>query len=130
METLTEYMKNNRPESSFKAEPFYSSDGDSLTYSFRNEPSYRERIDDFLTVYRSRKDDGLVGCQIKGLPKALNLLGTFGLLISDGKLTMGMIFIACMAETNELEARECYKELGEKLSNTEIPREQFERLMA
>lgn len=122
-------MRKNKPVSGFKAEPFYSSDGDSLTYSFKNEPSYRERIDDFLTVYRSIKDDGLVGCQIKGLPKALNLLGTFGLLISDGRVTLGMIFIACMAETNELEARECYKELGEKLSSTEIPKEQLEPLM-
>lgn len=123
METLIDYLKSGRPDPAFKAEPFYSAEGDSLTYYFRPDPSYGERIDDFLTVYRSIDDHGLVGCQVKGLPKALQLLGSFGVEISDGKLTLGMIFIACMAETTDLEAKDRYRELADKVKSAKVPDE-------
>jgi hypothetical protein len=130
MDTLVDYIKKNKPVSAFKAEPYYSAEGDSLTFYFKPDRSYGERIDDFLTVYRSMSDDGLVGCQIKGLPRALELLGSFGIKICDGKLTLGMIFIACMAETTEPDAKDCYRELADKVKAARVPDEVRELLAA
>lgn len=120
METVLDFLKNNKPQG-FNPRPFYSGEGDSLTFFFENKECYRERIDDFLTAYRAIDGHGLVGCQIKGLPKALELLGDFGIRISDGKVSLAMIFMAYMAQTMEEESKECYRELGRMAGNTSIP---------
>jgi hypothetical protein len=111
METVLDFLKKNKP-SGFNPQPYYSPEGDSLTFFFENKEYYRERVDDFLTAYRSISDNGLIGCQIKGLPKALELLGNFGISITDGKVLLTMIFMAFMAQTMQKESKECYKELG------------------
>src|SRR5437867_7554506 len=121
METLIEHLKTTKPKG-FTARPFYSVEGDSLTFYFKDEESYRERVDDFLTVYKSIKSRKLVGCQIKGVPKALKLLGDFGLiLIEDGSVRLSMIFMACMAASLESEARKRYVELGKLAMVASIP---------
>lgn len=131
METLTEYLKANVPKGFFP-KPIYSADGDSLTFYFKNEESYAERVDDFLTVYRSIDNDGLIGCQIKGLPATLKLMGDFGLHITDGKVQLSMLFLTCMAHTNEPEAKDCYRKLNEKAGKTlaELPQHLFETAVA
>ncbi len=119
MEALIDYLKTNKPKG-FAPRPFYSVEGDSLTFYFKDEPSYRERVDDFLTVYKSIATEKLVGCQIKGLPKALKLLGDFGLVIQDKSVRLGMIFIACMAATPEQASRDQYLELGREARDATI----------
>jgi hypothetical protein len=127
METLVDYLKTHKPKG-FSPKPYYSEDGDSLTYYFQNDESYGERVDDCLTVYRSTKNAKLVGCQIKGLPSALKLLGDFGLLITDGEVALGMIFIACMAANPppKPETKKWYLELGKMTKDTVIPRRELE----
>lgn len=120
METVIDFVRNNKPKG-FNPRPFYSGEGDSLTFFFENKEYYRERIDDFLTAYRAIDGAGLVGCQIKGLPKALELLGDFGVHISDGKVSLAMIFMAYMAQTMQEESKECYRELGRMAGKTSIP---------
>ena len=129
METLIEHLKTTKPKG-FAPRPFYSVEGDSLTFYFKDEESYRERVDDFLTVYKSIKSDKLVGCQIKGLPRALKLLGDFGLFIEDGPIRLSMIFIACMAATPEAEAKKRYVELGKVAGKASIPAKELEPLLA
>lgn len=129
METLIEYVKANKPQG-FTPRPFYSVEGDSLTFYFEDEASYRERVDDFLTLYRSIKTEKLVGCQVKGLPKALKLLGDFGLVIQDQSVRLGMIFIACMAASPEPGSRKQYLELGRLAKEATIPPEALEPLLA
>jgi hypothetical protein len=109
---LIEYIKQNKPKE-FKPRPFYSNEGDSLTFFFKDAPYYRERVDDFVTAYRAIDGRGLVGCQIKGLPAALKLLGNIKLDVSDGRVKLSMIFMALIAKTPaEQEAKERYVELG------------------
>jgi hypothetical protein len=117
MQTLTDFIKTNKPQG-FEPRPHYSVEGDSLTFFFKNESYHGERIDDFLTVYRSLETNGLVGCQIKGLPKTLAILGDFGLTISDGQMQLALIFIACMAASPKGESKECYRELGKLAKDT------------
>src|SRR5260370_39393650 len=75
MEKIIERIKRHRPKA-FKAQIVYSPEGDSLTFIFEDTEYYRERIDDFLTVYRAiEARDRLVGCQLKGGAEVLALLG-------------------------------------------------------
>ena len=129
METLIEHLKTTKP-AGFAPRPFYSAEGDTLTFYFKDEESYRERVDDFLTVYKSIESDKLVGCQLKGLPQALKLLGDFGLIIEDGSIRLGMIFIACMAASPEAEARKRYVELGKVARGASIPAAELEPLLS
>ena len=131
METVREFVKANKPQG-FEPRPYYSTEGDSLTFFFENRDYYRERIDDFLTVYRAMEGDGLVGCQIKGLPSTLKLLGDFGIIISDGKVALAMIFMACMAQTPEPASKECYRKLGKAAAETHatIPADMLEPILA
>ena len=129
METLIEHLKTTKPKG-FTPRPFYSVEGDSLTFYLKDEESYRERVDDFLTVYKSVKNEKLVGCQIKGLPKAIKLLGDFGLFfIEDGSVRLGMIFIACMAACPEPLAREQYRKLGKIAKQASIPAKELAPLL-
>ena len=129
METLIEHLKTTKPKG-FTARPLYSVEGDSLTFYFKDDESYRERVDDFLTVYKSIKSDKLVGCQIKGLPRALKLLGDFGLFfIEDGSVRLSMIFMACMAASPEAETRKRYVELGKVAKEATISAKELEPLL-
>lgn len=128
METLIEYLKDHKPKG-FSPKPHYSAEGDSLTFYIKDVAYYRKRIDGFLTVYRSMDTDELIGCQIKGLATALELLGNFGVFIKDGNVTLGMIFMACMAESPEAEAKDCYRELGRVAGRTQIPRDELQPLL-
>ena len=129
MDTLIDYLNENKPQG-FTPRPFYSVEGDSLTFYFNDEESYRERLDDFLTVYKSIKSNKLVGCQIKGLPQALKLLGDFGLTIQDEAVRLSMIFIACMAVNPKPASKQCYQELGRVARETTIPAKELESVVA
>ena len=130
METLIEHLKTTKPKG-FTPRPFYSLEGDSLTFYFKDEESYRERVDNFLTIDKSVKSDKLVGCQIKGLARALKLLGDFGLFfVEDGSIRLSMIFIACMAATPEAKAKKRYVELGKVARETSIPAKELQRLLS
>lgn len=113
MESLIEYLQKagqrqcNRSGDSHKS-AFYSEDGDSLVVFVRDTDYVGVRVDDFLTVYESCEDGGLVGVQVKGVQQALKVLGTFGVAISDGKLTLGLIFLGFMTQTTE-EAKPIYR---------------------
>jgi len=128
METLIEHLKTTKLKG-FTPRPFYSVEGDSLTFYFKDDESYRERVDDFLTIYKSIKTDKLVGCQIKGLPQAMKLLGDFGLVIEDDSVRLGMIFIACMAANPVPEARKQYLLLGKMARETSISAKELEPLL-
>jgi hypothetical protein len=131
METLIEYLKTNKP-SGFTPKPHYSADGDSLTFYFKNMESYGERVDNFLTVYRAMDTGELVGCQVKGVARALKLLGNFGVCIDDGSVFLGMIFMACLAANPqpEPETRERYLELGRMTQGISMPAEELEPVSA
>src|SRR5436853_6206745 len=98
MASLTEYLKGKKP-GRFQPHPHYSPEGDCLIFYFRNEDSYRKRIDNFVTVYLSMDKNELVGCQIKGVHRLLERMGSFGVAIKNkkGEVELGLLFLACMA---------------------------------
>jgi len=55
------------PISKFRGESWYNQDGDCIVWFFSDSEHYAERINDKITIYRSLKNDKIVGCQIKGI---------------------------------------------------------------
>jgi hypothetical protein len=93
MASLTEFVSKNQPQG-FSSRPYYSRDGDSLSFYFRDEASYGERVDQLLTLYRSIENKRIVGCQIKGVQCILKRLNEFGVQTKEYKtLDLRIIFL-------------------------------------
>lgn len=70
---LNELIKElGSPPSEFKADPVYVKEGDVLMLFFENQESYAERVDKFLTVYKSFDSDRIVGFELKGIRRVAN----------------------------------------------------------
>jgi hypothetical protein len=95
----------------FEPHPYYSSDGDFLTFYFRDADHFAERVDELLTVYLSMDTSELVGCKIKGVRRILETLGRFGVNVSDGNLRLSFLFLPG-AFSREDERRQRYEEIG------------------
>jgi hypothetical protein len=90
---LTEYLSAMKCQG-FKPRPYYSKDGDFVTYYFSDQECYAERMDDLLTVYLSLDDKGLVGVKLKGVTRLRDELADFQVFDGTGKLMLGMLFFA------------------------------------
>ena|SRR5258707_12766650 len=100
MASLTEFVSQNKP-GNFSPRPFYSRDGDSLFFYFKDRPSYGERVDEFFTLYRSIETRELTGCQIKGVQCILKRLGAFGVRITDKTVDLRIIFLGYRASVDD-----------------------------
>ena len=68
--------KSSIPKNREVGKPWYNAHGDCIIYLGVNEETIADRVDEFLTLYRCRETDRVVGFQIKGV---LGLIGEFGL---------------------------------------------------
>lgn len=75
---LSEYVEG---EAEFRPEPWYNVDGDCVVFQIANEAIVADRIDEFLTVYRSAIDDRPIGFQIKGVRAIIKRFGLDGLAV-------------------------------------------------
>ena len=51
----------------FRPTATYDPDGDCIEFLSKPDPFYAERVDDFLTVYRSQETHGVVGTLVEGI---------------------------------------------------------------
>jgi|SRR5579864_6089877 len=111
-ENLNEYLRGREPDG-FTRRPFYSRDGDTLTYYFESDEAYSQRVDDLLTVYKSKQTDKLVGCKIKGVIRLLERLKNFGFALSpEGEsLKLNLLFLSALGE-RPATVHHYYEELG------------------
>lgn len=72
---LNEFLENNRAKG-FRKVLHYFPNGDFVSFYFRPDRCYAERVDDRLTVYLSMDTKELVGCKIKGVKKPFRPLAT------------------------------------------------------
>jgi hypothetical protein len=91
-ESLKQYLAEHRCET-FVPRPHYFQDGDHVSYYFAEDRAYEERVDELLTVFRSIATKELVGCKIKGVRRILKELDSFGVVILDAKVTLGLLFV-------------------------------------
>ncbi len=92
-QNLVEYIEQH-PSEGFSPVPHYFPDGDFLSFYFREDECYAQRIDELLTAYYSIATGELVGCKIKGVRRLLKQIGPFGVIVQDGPILLGMLFMA------------------------------------
>ncbi len=118
MRTLDQFLKENETErKTFEPSPLYTPEGDSLMFYIKDEDSYRERIDDLLTVYRSITTNQIIGCQIKGVRHKLDELSKFLVTVTSQEFELGLLFLAYMATATDETVRHNYEFLGEQAKN-------------
>ena len=107
---LDEYLEGHPPKG-FRAVPHYFAQGDFLTYYFRNDPGYAQRVDDMLTVFLAFGTNELVGCKIKGVKHILQTAGDFGLALDHGTIQLGFFFFIGASVAKNDNQRKRYEEL-------------------
>lgn len=78
----------------FKPCAYYDKDGDCIEFFFSNERSYGKRLDSWVTVYRSRKTDEIVGGLLKGLHRLMRRYPGLDIEIKDGQVEVACILRA------------------------------------
>jgi hypothetical protein len=118
---LIEYLHGRKPRG-FEPRPFYSKEGDFLTFFFEGDDHYAERLDDVLTVYRAMTDDRFVGFKLKGVVHLLETLGDFFVHVTDDEdhLMLCMLLIAGVMKTKEPSALPVYQQFARKTDKVPI----------
>jgi hypothetical protein len=124
---LIEYLNGKKVED-FVQKPIYSQNGDFLTIFFEDKDAYAHRVDELLTVYLSETDNELVGCKIKGIKQILDTLGSFSIKIKDQNqdITLGMLFLAGMAASNDPNNRDEYRKIGHRTRNIFVKKRELQ----
>jgi hypothetical protein len=106
-------MDSLGPKGRFKPEPYICADSDTLTMHFENAPSFAERIDNELTVFKSFDSEELVGFELKGiLPKMQELGRLIHVTAQTPKVHIKLLLLIYMADITE--HRESYQQIAEK----------------
>jgi len=109
-------MDSLGPRKGFKPEPYICADSDTLTMYFENTPSFAQRVDNELTVFKAFDSEDLVGFELKGiLPKMKELGRMIHVTASTPKVHIKLILLIYLAEVTE--HRESYQGLVDKSSD-------------
>ena len=120
-DALMSYVKSRRVSDSFTPCAYYGPEEDALMFYFRNDPDYSRRINKWLTLYLAMDSDELVGCQVKGVGRVLEDIGSFGVDVTHKKVNVRIIFLAFLgAAIDDPKARDIYKQLGEAAADSEV----------
>jgi hypothetical protein len=128
-QNLEEYLEANRPRG-FRGVPHYFAQGDFVTYYFRNDPCYAERVDDLLTVFLTFDSNEVVGCKIKGVKHILRTAGNFGVALDDGDVRLGMFFFVGAALAKDDAQRSRYEQIGAKAKEAIVDRKELDAAVA
>jgi hypothetical protein len=127
---LTEYLRGRKPRG-FQSRPFYSHAGDYLTFFFEDEDHYAERMDEYLTVFRSMEGDRFVGFKLKGVAYLLDAIGDFCVDVYDGTvLKLSLLLAAGAMITKEPSAIPTYQDFAEKTRDIRLTKRKKELVPA
>ena len=87
-----------------------SPEADALTFYFKPDADYSERLTDHVTLYRSLESNELVGCRIKGITGILEDLPNF-LHVDHQGARLSMVFWSFRGGLND-EARDAFRQLA------------------
>lgn len=120
MASLTEYIAGKQP-SKFQLQPRYIPEGDCLIFYWYEDESYGHRVDELLTIYRSIKTDAIVGCEIKGVSRIRETIGTFGLSYHEGKVEFGVVLMGYAITAEQTPPSATMAELGRTAGSARVP---------
>ncbi len=101
VETLTDFIESLGRPGEFTPGPIFQPEADILTVFFENAPHYAERIDKWLTIFKSFQKDALVGFELKGIcHKAKEMIATLN--PKPGQPTKVKVELECKPHINLL----------------------------
>ncbi len=120
-QSLIDYMDSLGPGKEFKPDPYICPEADTLTMYFENTPSYAERVDHELTVFKSFESKELIGFELKGiLPRMRELARLIHVRATTPKIHIKLLLLIYLAEVKE--HREPYEGIVEKSSSIDNAR--------
>lgn len=125
-ETIGDFFDALKVKPQFSASPWYNEAGDCIHYHVKPDEFYGDRIDDKLTLYKSRATDEVVGCQIKGISALVKKFGDFGLCVKheDGvELARFVVVSHVIAENSHYDQekrRQIYLYVLERLGKARV----------
>lgn len=106
---LSDFM-TGRSFKGFNQKPYYSTEGDFLTFFLEDKDHFAERVDDILTIYKSNAGAKVIGFKLKGITLLTSRAEESRLQVhDDGKLKVQMLLIAGQQEAIEGVDREALK---------------------
>lgn len=108
---LTELLESQSWDTPFQPYVEMSREADALTFYFKPDADYSQRLTDHVTLYRSLDSNELVGCRIKGIRSILEDLPNFVTVDHQGA-RLSLVFLAFCGGLDE-EARGAFKQLAE-----------------
>jgi hypothetical protein len=122
---LKQYLEEHTGQG-FRPVPHYFASGDFVSYYFRNDRCYAQRVDDLLTVYLAIGTGELVGCKIKGVKHILDTAGIFGVMVDDGNVRLGLLFFYGAARAEGDEQKKRYEELARVAKDVTLDRKELQ----
>jgi hypothetical protein len=89
-----------------------SPEADALTFYFKPDADYSQRLTDHVTLYRAVQSNELVGCRIKGIRGILDDLPNF-LHVDHEGVKLSMVFWSFRGGLVDDEARGTFRQLAE-----------------
>lgn len=108
---LTDLLTAQIGDVAFQPYVVISHEADALTFYFRPDADYSERLTDHVTLYRSLESQELVGCRIKGITGILEDLPNF-LHVDHQGAKLSMVFWSFRGGLDD-EARDMFKQLAD-----------------
>lgn len=103
----------------FKPTVYCGEEEDALFFYFKNDPDYRKRINNRITLYISQETEEIVGCQIKGIRSILEDLPYF-IAAEHKRFRLSVVFAAFLGTVEDDDSRRAYRELGRAASEADL----------
>ncbi len=108
---VIEFLEQQNWDTQFQPYVEMSPEADALTFYFKPDADYSERLTDHVTLYRSVKSNELVGCRIKGIKGIIEDLPNF-LHVDHAGAKLSLVFLAFRGGLDG-EGRDAFKQLAE-----------------
>lgn len=108
-------------EAQFKPEPWYNPYGDCVVCRAAEEAVVAERVDPFLTIYRSAEDNRVTGFQVKDVRAIMDKLGANVLAIQaesprDAIVSLRVLLLAALRVSEQSPSREMFQAYDEVIT--------------
>lgn len=121
-------LENDAELKAILAKPFessaqYDEEGDCVEFFAENVPFNAVRLDDWVTMYVSERDDRLVGCLIKRVQRLFREVANLQeiVLVQDNRMRLDYFFVAAAARLDNKETIHRYNELKRATEGVEVP---------
>ena len=108
---VIEFLEQQNWDTPFQPYVEMSPEADALTFYFKPDADYSERLTDHVTLYRSLESKEPVGCRIKGISGIIEDLPNF-VHVDCPDIRLSLVFLAFRGGLDG-EARDAFKQLAE-----------------